>query len=833
MPKIVVAGLDPWLRAHLDRRLSPKSIVKPADRDSAAEELVQDSCDLLILDHSFASDAPSLVEQFRQSLPDLPVIYCLDSDADGKLVRRLVLELKVNEILFHPVDPQALVQRAASLLNLGDSAIAVEIGTGPDAGDERINSKLAEVWRRSRSTMLERVDLLDTASIALADGRLEPALRLRAEAAAHKLAGSLGTFGLHSGSRFAREMEEFLRNDSMRDEAQGRRFSQLAAALRAEIERWSAHESPHGEGSRESARGPLLLVEGEADLAAQLVEQAAARGWRWESVTGVAAARSAMAGSNPVAVLVDTANADEAGETLSFLREISEQPSAPPLLILSAGGNLMDRVEVVRLGGRGFFPRGLPPGEIVEAALAALERATSSSARVLAVDDDPAVLEILARLVESTGIRFTGLGDPLRFWDELQGSPPDLLILDIEMPSVSGIELCRVMRNDPRWAATPVIFLTAHTEPGVVERVFDSGADDFVAKPIVGPELVARILNRLERTRLLRNAADLDPLSGLANRVKFRRAFGDLLRLADRHGQPVGLALLSADGLDRINEERGTAVGDELVRQLGSHLRHEFRSEEIAARRGGNEFCVGIYGLDRPGTLRRVQEVARGFEQRNFGGGPQDQFQVTLSGGVAVYPEDGSDLDGLLRAASEARLRACEAGGDRLLAGSSAPQTWDGVSLIDLALVTGDEATASVLRDTFESVGYSVRALRHGLAASRTLCGPRKTLRARVLLIDLELPFFDGLMLFRQLAAEDALEHSRAIALSSASMGRETALALELGAEDHVARPVDLPVLVERVRRALESPGSAFSAGERIPIPSEAVCTHASPARLS
>jgi len=827
MAVIVAAGLDPRLTSQVSRRFPGNSIINP-DRNSPTGELVRDSCDLLILDHAFASEAPSLVAQFRQSLPGLPVIYCVDSDADGRLVRRLVLELKVDEILFHPVDGEALVQRVASLLHLPcDPATPSE----PDAGPELLKSKLADVWRRSRSTMLERVDLLDQASVALANGRLDPALRGRAEADAHKLTGSLGTFGLHSASRFAHEMELALQNDSMRGEAKARRFFELAAALRAEIERWPVLNSPPGE--TETARGPLLLVEGDADLAARLLEEAAARGWRWESVSGVAAARSAIGGLNPAAVLVDTASAGEAGETLSFLREISDQQLPPPLLILSSGGNLMDRVEMVRLGGRGFFPRGLPPGEIVEASLAALERIASTSARVLAVDDDPTVLDVLARLLGSTGIRFTGLSDPLCFWEALQGSPPDLLILDIQMPSVSGIELCRVMRNDPRWAATPVLFLTALTEPGVVERVFDSGADDFVAKPIAGPELVARILNRLDRTRLLRNAADIDPLSGLSNRLKFRRAFGDLLRLADRHGQPIGVAVLSVDGLDRINRERGSAMGDEVLRQLGSHLRHEFRSEEMAARLGGNDFSVGIYGLDRPGTLRRIEEVVRGFEQRGFSGARQEQFQVTLSGGVAAYPEDGSDLDGLLRAAGEARLRACEAGGRRLMAGSPAPQTWDGVSLVDLALVTGDEATVSVLREAFESDGYGVRVLRHGLAASRTLCGPLKTLRARVLLIDLDVPFFDGLTLFRQLAAEGSLEHSRAIALSSASMGKEAALALELGAEDHVARPVDLPVLVERVRRSLESSRPPLRLVERPAIPSAAVCSHASLGRLS
>ncbi len=869
-----MAGLDSRLASHLGQQLPGNSIVELAAGDLGLQEALEKPSDLLIIDHAFAAphaggtpalpgQTPELLVRLRRTSPELPVIYCLEPEAEGKFVRQLILEFKVNEILFHPVDADELARKIASLLGLRfESETAIDIGyaAGSRSG---LNARLADAWKRSRSRMLERLELLDSASAALLEGRLEPGLRKQAEMDAHRMAGSLGTFGLDAGSRFAREMEHALGSDSMRSPAHARRFQELAAALRAEIERsGSAGVLPAFSEERAGRPRYLLLVENDADLAARLIEQAAARGSSWEAAADLAAARAALnlnplAGSStatlgcakekaqavtrhsqewlchcPSAVLVDM-DATGHDEMLAFLSELSGRRPPLPVLVLTSGGNLMDRVEVVRLGGCGFFPRGLPPDEIVEAALATLERVTSPPARVLAVDDDPAVLDVLASLLGSSAIRLNGLSDPLRFWDALEGSPPDLLLLDIQMPSVSGIELCRVMRNDPRWAATPVIFLTSVTDRSTVERAFASGADDFIAKPIAGPELVTRITNRLERTRLLRNAAEKDQLSGLANRLRFRRAFSDFLALADRHGQPMGLALLNVDRLDRINETHGLAAGDEVVRQLGSHLRHEFRSEEIPARWGGNDFTVGLYGLDRAGSVQRIGEVLRTFGQRFFIGASAEEFRVTLSGGVAAYPDDGSGLDGLLRAAGHARLRACEAGGDRLLVACSAPQTWDGICLIDLAVVTGDEATASVLEDAFERNGYSVRALRHGLAAARTLCGLHKTLRPRVMLIDLELPFIDGLTLFRRLAAEGALEHSRAIVLSSASMGREAALALELGAEDHVARPVDLPVLIERVQRTLESPGPQSGLVERFGIATDAVCSHASPGRLN
>ncbi len=507
----------------------------------------------------------------------------------------------------------------------------------------------------------------------------------------------------------------------------------------------------------------------------------------------------------PAAVLIDVETANGSGETLEFLSWLAGLQPSVPAVILTSSGKLMDRVEVARRGGRGFIPRTLPPSEIVETVTGLLERLETARARLLAVDDDPAVLAVLEALLQPAGVHFTGLSDPLRFWDVLEGSPPDLLLLDLQMPSVSGIELCRVVRNDPRWAGIPVIFLTALNDALTVHRVFAAGADDFVAKPIVGPELVTRIKNRLERTRLLRNLAEVDPLSGLDNRMKSRRALEDFLELAGRHGQPLGFAILGVDRLGCVNEEHGQAAGDELLRALGRVLRKELRSEEIAARWGGNEFVVGLYGLDRQATIRRLEEVCRGIARQTFVGAAGEPFQATWSGGVAAYPEDASNLEGLRRAAGEARQRAHAAGGNRLLPAETGAAGKAGVRRVDVAILTGDQAAASLLLHAFESAGLRVRVLRNGRVAARLMMGSNSSLQAGVLILDADLPGLDGLSLLKQFAAAGVLREARAILITSPSVGREAVAALELGAEDHIAKPFEVPVLVERVFRMLQS----------------------------
>lgn len=815
MSKIFAAGLDPALVSTLGRALAGVSVTLLDDPKSAGEELERAPADLLILDHDFAApDTVDLLTRLRLELPELLVIYCLDPSVEGRVVRRLIRELGVEELLFHPLDSNTVARCVASALHLpAPPEYPLAPGAAPSVASA-LERRMAAVWGRAHAQILERVEVLERASAALLAGSLGPDLRRQAADEAHKLAGSLGTFGVAAGSRFAREIEHFLEGPPTSGEMQALRFSELVVALRVEVDRAAQSRLSAQIISPEDGRRPALVIERDADLVARLGEQAAARGWRWEFAPDVAAARRVVAELDPSVALLDMEDAAVIASLLDFLSELSARQPPVPAIILTAGGGLADRVEVVRGGGRGFLPKSLPPGEIVEALSGLLERSEASRARVLAVDDDPLVLQTLEALLGARGIRLASLSDPLRFWDALEGSPPDLLILDVQMPAVNGFELCRVVRSDRRWEGIPIIFLTAFNDAATIQRAFASGADDFVAKPIVGPELVTRITNRLERTRLLRNLAETDPLSGLLNGPKSRRALEDFLNLAARHGQPLGLAALAIDRLRNINEEHGQGAGDEVVRWLGRRLREQFHSEDVTARWGGDSFVVGMYGLDRPASTRRLEEVFRDLPGTAFLGSSGREFRATLSGGVAAYPEDASDLDGLHRAASEALERAAAAGGNRLASPAADGNGCGRPRPMDVVVVCGDEAVASLLLHAFEGEGWRARMIRNGLIAARTLAGPDRSLQPRVLVLDLDLPGLDGFAFLRQLASGGALRTTRAIVLSSPSLGREAALALEIGAEDYVGKPLDVPVLVERIRQALEFPRSRAAAAD-------------------
>ncbi|NES07962.1 MAG: response regulator, partial [Okeania sp. SIO2F4] len=120
------------------------------------------------------------------------------------------------------------------------------------------------------------------------------------------------------------------------------------------------------------------------------------------------------------------------------------------------------------------------------------------------VDDDWSTLEIIKHILTQWGIKAVTLNDERDFWKTLEDTVPDLLILDIEMPHFNGIDLCKVIRNDPHWNRIPVVFITAHKYPNIHNQIFAAGADDYISKPFKYSELITRVINRIKRSPSIR-----------------------------------------------------------------------------------------------------------------------------------------------------------------------------------------------------------------------------------------------------------------------------------------------------------------------------------------
>jgi diguanylate cyclase (GGDEF)-like protein len=527
--------------------------------------------------------------------------------------------------------------------------------------DEATRSALEAIWERSRESALQAVTVLEEAAAALSHHMLSNDERRAAARGAGKLASAVGAFGFWNASALAREVESLLEDSSPITSADVSRLSSLTSQLRRELEdRATIARAVRAASRLPSAR--VLVIGDDADFRDRLAVDSRSLGIEIIGAETAAAARARLAG--PVdAVLLDLALDGLGTEFLARLK--TDHPDIP-VIVLSNGERLDDRLESARLGARGFLQKPVRSTQAVDV----LRELTALSAHepptIVAVHGDAAQLAELERDLEPIGGRVIAISDPRSILPVLAETSPDLLILDADMRQLDALELCQALRNDPRWAAVAVLFLTSSTEPERVNRMFECGADDFVTKPVVGPELVGRVRNRLERTRMLRLAANVDSLTGVATRRRGAQTLERFFKLASRQGQPISLAVVDLDQFKQVNDQYGHLVGDSVLRRAATILADRFRGEDIVARWGGEEFVVGMYSITCAAATRRLEQALEKLRAERFETS-RGEFSVSFSAGIAEFPRDGEDWMTVFRVADEALARAKGEGRGRVV----------------------------------------------------------------------------------------------------------------------------------------------------------------------
>lgn len=294
---------------------------------------------------------------------------------------------------------------------------------------------------------------------------------------------------------------------------------------------------------------------------------------------------------------------------------------------------------------------------------------------LLVVDDTPANLDLLSRLLAERGYRFRVASNGKRALAAVQAEPPDLILLDITMPGMDGYEVCAALKADPATAGIPVIFLSAIDDAAVKVRAFRSGGADYVTKPFQIEEVAARIEHQLEIRRLheatarkqeellvakaaleeanrkLVDMARTDGLTGIANRRHLDEVLEAECRRSSRNGNALSVLMVDVDHFKRFNDSRGHLEGDLCLRAVAGTIRDSLqRSTDLIGRYGGEEFLVVL-----PETgLSDAMHLAERLRVR-----VESATEVTVSVGVAAAtPREGSDPSDLVRAADEALYRA-------------------------------------------------------------------------------------------------------------------------------------------------------------------------------
>ncbi|ESA35722.1 response regulator receiver modulated diguanylate cyclase [Leptolyngbya sp. Heron Island J] len=523
---------------------------------------------------------------------------------------------------------------------------------------EQTNTATAAIWERAKQRLSERIEVIEKATTAGVTDTLADDLRQQAEQEAHKLAGSLGMFNLDHGSKLAHKAEQAFQNWPELLDHERTQLADVIGQLRQTVQSAVQGETPTlfypktvGRAAFMPHTACLLVVSTDEDFQAGCASAltTVARDWTLQLQSDPIAACRLLSQQQPDVVLLDLTGVPD-GETVclttdmvTFLTELQALAPPVPVLLRTDHDSLLDRVKASRLGCRGFVPSNATAAVVVETVIDLWMRSHADAAKVLVVDDDAQILEAMGQLLKPWGLKVYTLVDPRLFWDILNEVQPDVLVLDIEMPYVDGLALCQVVRSDLRWSHLPILFLTAHTDATTKHRVFAIGADDYVSKPIVGPELATRILNRLERSQLAQSQIEIDPLTRLATRRHAIQALTQTLALAHQQRQPVCIAMVTVDGLDPINQHYGYDAGDKILVHFAYLLHQTFVGHDVVGRWGGRLFIVAMYGLNIEDGKRRLRNLRK--RQVPLPAGISQKQRPTMHAGFATYPPNPSLLE--------------------------------------------------------------------------------------------------------------------------------------------------------------------------------------------
>jgi|GEM_PF-1114791 len=418
--------------------------------------------------------------------------------------------------------------------------------------------------------------------------------------------------------------------------------------------------------------------------------------------------------------------------------------------------------------------------------------------RILIIDDDQDVRELLRKFLQEAGYSVSTAENGETGIEHAVAEHPGLILLDINMPGMNGLEVCRKLRSDPKNVFS-IIMITA-SEGNEVEGL-ESGADDYIVKPFQKEVLLARIRRGIE-TAERRLDAHVDPLTNVFNRRTFNTFLAQEEERASRYGRQLALILADIDHFKAVNDTYGHDVGDKVLIEMARVLRKSCRRSDLLARLGGEEFAILLPEANAEAAIICAEKARQQIEQHIF---PQD-MHLTASFGVAELRKN--DQEGMVKRADVAMYAAKESGRNKVMVEKPEGLEDHPVSLL---VIDDDESIRELIRVKMMYRGYEVHLAESGDAAFRIL----QKYDVNLVLIDQEMPGRDGMATY--LAIKDEWPQLPAIMVTAHGSKHLIKSFLVSGGRDFIEKPiVDFESFDFRVKRVLAELRKEQEAEEKI-----------------
>jgi diguanylate cyclase (GGDEF)-like protein len=302
----------------------------------------------------------------------------------------------------------------------------------------------------------------------------------------------------------------------------------------------------------------------------------------------------------------------------------------------------------------------------------------SPASKILVVDDSRTQLDWLVQVLEREGYVVQTALDARDAIRKVRTEAPDLVLLDMVLPDMSGLEVLRLIKPADEQQFLPVIIQSSKSDIDSKVEGLRIGAHDFLVKPFAEQELVARCATMLRIKHLQERLRDTqrelaeqsitDGLTGLKNRRFFDERLQEEFKRAQRYGDTLSLIMIDLDHFKEVNDRHGHPAGDAVLRDAAALIRASIRDPDICARYGGEEFAVILPKTHMSGALTVAERVWKEMGAKEYaispnGASEPKRIHVTASIGIAFYPsKDISSGDLLVRFADQALYNAKRSG---------------------------------------------------------------------------------------------------------------------------------------------------------------------------
>ena len=427
----------------------------------------------------------------------------------------------------------------------------------------------------------------------------------------------------------------------------GRLSSPLITELNRLMQRLSRTGLRHGDQLGHTAlpplRKPIYILLQDHERAQRLSTQLEFFELSAMAFDSPGAFRQAMVERHPAVIVME---ADFAGpnQGLALAEEVQVglEQKLPLLFFSQHETDTPTRLAAVRAGGQAFLTGTLEVSSLMEKIEVLTCVAQYEPYKVLIIDDSRAQALHTERLLNSAGIITRTLTEPIQTMAELADFQPDLIILDMYMPTCTGTELAKVIRHNDRYVSVPIIYLSAEDDMDKQLDAMSEGGDDFLTKPIQPRHLITTVRNRAARARHLKARMVRDSLTGLFNHTHILQLLEDCTFRARRENRPLSFAMLDLDHFKRVNDCYGHPMGDRVIKSLALYLKQRLRKTDFIGRYGGEEFAIVMPDTDQESAYNVLNMIRQRFSEIHYPAQPNDLWCSFSAGVVQLHGESDS-----------------------------------------------------------------------------------------------------------------------------------------------------------------------------------------------